>query len=306
MTPRAWLAAFGLLACNVAAAASFSFAVLGDTPYSPDEERAFTAMLREIDLEEVEFVVHVGDFKHGWSSCGDPVFEQRREMLAASRHALIYLPGDNEWTDCWRLLAGAYDPLERLAKLREMFFDSTLSLGKHPLTLARQSDAAAAPHYPEHVLWIRGKVLLAGFNLPGGDNNRGRMPAEHARRDAAAREWLKQAFARARREGSDAVVVLIHANPFTPSMHPRQGFAGFIELLAAETLSFNGQVLLVHGDTHFYRSDRPLRHPATRETVRNFTRVEVFGSPRVDWVRVRVTDDSGSSRFEIRPGRERQ
>ena len=28
--------------------------------------------------------------------------------------ALIYTPGDNEWTDCHRLLAGAYDPLERL------------------------------------------------------------------------------------------------------------------------------------------------------------------------------------------------
>lgn len=303
MTSRAWLAAVAWLACNAAAAASFSFALLGDTPYSSDEEAGFTAMLREIDREDLAFVVHIGDFKSGSTSCADAVFAQRKALFDAARHALIYVPGDNDWTDCWRLLAGGYDPLERLAKLRELFFGGTLSLGMHALPLARQSDAAVAMPYPEHVRWTHGKVLFAGFNLPGGDNNLGRMPQEHAARDAAARDWLKQAFTLARRENAGALVVLIHANPFTSSLRPRRGFAGFLDLLTHETVNFNGQVLLVHGDTHHYRVDQPLLHPATRESLRNLTRVEVFGSPHVNWVRVRVEEDGRRVRFEVTPGR---
>ena len=35
---------------------------------------------------------------------------------------MIYVPGDNEWTDCHRANNGGYDPLERLAFLRAMFY----------------------------------------------------------------------------------------------------------------------------------------------------------------------------------------
>ena len=80
MKTRALLAALALLFCS-GARADFSFALLGDTPYGASEETSFTAMLREIDRENVAFVVHVGDFKDGWTSCGNAVFEQRLECL---------------------------------------------------------------------------------------------------------------------------------------------------------------------------------------------------------------------------------
>ena len=35
---------------------------------------------------------------------------------------VVLTPGDNEWTDCHRVAAGEYQPLERLAKLREVFY----------------------------------------------------------------------------------------------------------------------------------------------------------------------------------------
>ena len=303
MTLRASLTAIALLACGAAAAQGFSFALLGDMPYWPDEETQFVDLLREINHEDVAFVVHVGDFKNGSSSCADTVFEQRREMFAASRHALIYLPGDNEWTDCWRPFAGGFDPLERLARLREIFFREPISLGMQPLPLTRQSDAATGHPYPEHVRWTHGKVLFAGFNLPGGDNNLRRMPQEHAQRDAAARDWLKQAFALARSQKLGAVVLMMQANPFTESLRPRRGYTEFLELLAHETAGFGGRVLLVNGDTHRHRVDQPLRHPDTREPLPNFTRVEVFGSPRINWVRVRAVEDGVRIGFEVSPGR---
>ncbi len=302
MTLRRVLAAIALLGCSAAAADNFSFALLGDMPYWPDEETQFIELLREINREDVAFVVHVGDFKNGSSSCGDSVFAHRREMFAASRHALIYLPGDNEWTDCWRPFAGGFDPLERLAKLRELFFREPLSLGMRPLPLARQSDAVGGKPYPEHVRWTRGKVVFAGFNLPGGDNNQ-RMPQEFAQRDAAARDWLQQTFAIAHEQKFGAVALLMQANPFTESLRPRRGFGAFLDLLATESASFGGQVLLVNGDTHRHRIDRPLRHPASREPLQNFTRVEVFGSPRINWVRVRVEEDGDRVVFEVSPGR---
>jgi len=306
MTPRALLAALLLVACRSAAAASFSFALVGDTPYSPEEEASFTAMLREIDGEDVAFVAHVGDFKHGWTWCGDEVFVQRRRMFDTSRHALIYLPGDNDWTDCWRLPAGGFDPLERLARLREVFFSTPQSLGMRSLRLVRQSDGPDAQPYPEHVRWVQHNVVFAAFNVPGGDNNASRMPVEFRQRDAAARDWLKQSFAVARREQARAVVVLMHADPFTLSLRLRRGYVDFMDLLVSETLGFQGQVLLVHGDSHVYRFDQPLRDPATQQPLRNLTRVEAFGSPRVNWVRVRAVDGDGGIRFEARPGRERQ
>ena len=83
----------------------------------------------------------------------------------------------------------------------------------------------------------------------------------------------------------------------------RSGFSEFVDLLTSETASFDGQVLLVHGDTHRYRVDQPLRDPVTLEPLPNFTRAEVFGSPDVNWVRVRAADSNGGIKFEISPGR---
>lgn len=292
-------------AAPAAAPESFSFALIGDAPYWPEEEARFVAMLGELDREELAFIAHVGDFKHGSSPCSDEVFAERRAWFAASRHAFIYLPGDNEWTDCWRPAAGGYDPLERLAKLRALFFAGNASLGLNPLALERQSASAEPPQhpYPEHVRWVVGEVLFAGFNVPGGGNNLARDPSEFHRRDAAVREWLRQAFALARAKRLKAVVLLMQANPWAGSPRQRAGYTGLLRVLTAETLEFDGQVLLVHGDTHRFRVDKPLLHPDTREPVERFSRVEVFGSPDVNWVRVGVRRKDREFEFEVSPGR---
>src|SRR5689334_16087747 len=109
----AWI----LLCAATAFAADFTFAAFGDAPYSRDEESRFVEVIAEMNREPLEFAVHVGDFKNGRSACTDELFEQRREWFALSRHPLIYVPGDNEWTDCWRALGDARSPLERLRKL---------------------------------------------------------------------------------------------------------------------------------------------------------------------------------------------
>ena len=278
--------------------ARFSFAVVGDAPYNALEEAGVAQMLQEISMENMGFVVHVGDIKSGGSACSDELYEQRKRMFQASQHPFILLPGDNEWTDCHRNAAGSYDPLERLAQLRKVFFAGDSSLGLRTIKLERQSEdpdtAAAFREYRENVRWLVNKVLFIGLNIPGTNNNLGRTPqmdAEHERRSGANAAWLAQGFDLARKMGHAAVFVFIQANPDFESSYLRRliqpdGYAAFKQELLAHTLAFGKPVVLVHGDTHRYRVDQPLIDPATQKRVEHFTRIESFGSPFVDWIRV--------------------
>ncbi|MEZ5801352.1 MAG: hypothetical protein R3D29_13940 [Nitratireductor sp.] len=55
-------------------------------------------------------------------------------------------------------------------------------------------------------------------------------------------------------------------------------------------MNYDGQVVIVHGDTHFFKVDKPRR---TRSTLPpNFTRVQTFGSPNIHWVKVDVDPTS--------------
>jgi hypothetical protein len=280
-----------------ASAAEFTFGALGDTPYTWFEEAHFPGMLEEISREDLAFVVHVGDFKATRAPCSDELFRSRREWLDRVRHPLVFVPGDNEWADCHGLQAGGYEPLERLAKLRELFFRDEESLGQRRIRLARQS-----PDYPEHARWRHGDVLFVTLNVPGNANNARHMPEEFRSRSAALARWLEESFSLARDSRLPAVVLFMQANPWAAPTGRYFGYRELLATLAKEALGFDGEVLLVHGDTHRYRVDAPLRDPATGAPVGNFTRVEVFGSPGMNWVRIRVTEHAGRIAFEVTPG----
>ena len=300
---KPFLAAAALCISLSAGAAGFTFGALGDAPYNADEEPRFVGIIAELNREKLAFVVHVGDFKAAIQPCSDELFLQRKGWFDLVRHPLILVPGDNEWTDCKRMLGGGYDPLERLRKLRELFFSSGVSLGQTPLKLARQTQATRGAHdYPEHARWEHERVLFVTLNAPGPDNNSRASPEEYSRRSAAIRDWLGEGFSLARSRGLKAVVVVMHANPWGMLGAARRGFSELLAALAAETRGFPGEVLLVHGDTHHYRVDRPLRDRANSGPLANFMRVEVFGSPFVNWVRVKAIEENGRIRFEAEPG----
>lgn len=290
------------------AGARFSFALIGDTPYSIGEEWMFADMLKDIDQEELAFVVHIGDFKSGSSPCSDELFEKRLQQFQSLRHPFIFVPGDNEWTDCYR--SGA-DPLERLAKLREIFYPDDYSLGERKLRLERQSADPRFAEYRENVRWSIGPALFIGLNIPGSNNNLGRTPqmdAEYARRSAANAAWLAQGFDLAKKNGHAAVFIAIQADlrferAFRRPAIAADGYSAFRRELLAHTLAWGKPVILVHGDTHRHRVDQPLVDPATQKPVEHFTRIESFGSPSVDWVRVSV-DPADPKLLTIKTGSE--
>jgi len=237
---------------------------------------------------------------------------------------LVYVPGDNEWTDCHRLSNGGYDALERLAYLRKTMFATTGSLGKRRMPLVHQGQPGEK--FVENTRFSHRGIVFVALNVPGSNNNKilddkdcshqsartatqcEASNAEYLERDAANILWLQQAFAAARGNEARGLVLVIQADPGfdlpeTPgkdeSQEPRvSGYRNFMEKLVAETEQFKGEVLLVHGDTHFFKMDKPLYSPDRLLT--NLTRLQTFGSPLIHWVRVSV-DPRSAHVFTIQP-----
>lgn len=283
-----------LLALALPSRADFQFGVVGDLPYSPAEREQFAAMMEEMDGRPLAFVVHAGDFKSGSSRCSDAVYRDRLALFSASRHPWIYTPGDNDWTDCHRSEAGSYEPTERLARLRSLFFPDVGALGRARLKLDRQSDGLLYREFVENARWVRDGVVFITLHIPGSNNgivDDERPSEEFLRRAAANRVWLTEAFALARSKENRALVIAIQANPgFERAFHirPRKAYAEFLQQIRDESASYDGQVLLVHGDTHSHRIDQPLRDASGR-VIENLTRLETYGSPFMGWVRVTVS-----------------
>ena len=302
--------------------AGFEFALIGDMPYDARHERDFANVMKEIDAAELAFVVHNGDFwwdgqtwteqAGGLPPCSDGTFQDRLARAQSSRHPFIFVPGDNEWTDCHRAKPRTYDPLERLTKLRQMFFQGDQSLGRRTMRLTRQSSETQYAKFRENVRWTYADVLFVTLHVVGSNNNLGRTPdmdAEYSQRNAANLAWMRQAFDLAKRSGSKAIMMIAQADPRfenswpadvqqrymlaglgfkSPETRRATGFDDFLAALEMETVAFGKPVVYVHGDTHIFRVDKPLFGSTSRRSIENFTRLATFGHPDAHWVRASV------------------
>ena len=303
-------AALAVAGAIAAPAVAGSFALIGDMPYGDTEIGPTRQIIEEIGRDDsIAFVVHDGDIKSGSEECDDARLIARRTDFDYSRHPFILVPGDNEWTDCHRPNNGRYDPEERLGKLRELFFAGDESLGRRRIKLTRQGDLQAQfAAWRENVRWEFEGTLIVGLNIPGSNNNwknRGDNREFNARL-AANTAWLEAAFAHARLAGLRGVMVVIQANPdfeseagpkFAARAGHRDGYAEFRTQLAREAVAFAKPVIVVHGDTHSYRIDKPLKDD-NGKPVANVTRLETFGSPGLGWVKVSIeANDPAVYRF---------
>src|SRR5687768_13290207 len=239
-------------------AAHFDFALIGDTPYTDDQvTNQFPNMIAALNRERLAFVVHDGDIKAGATLCSNELFAQRAALFQTFQHPLVYIFGDNEWSDCVR--TNGMTPDERLDKLRAVFTRGEESLGQRKLTLTRQSTDPKFGAFRENVRWMIGDVLFVGLNVPGSANNFGKP--ENAGRNTANIAWMRSSFTAAKQRDCRAVMIVIQANPFpergsTNRVHP--GFREMLTVLGEETVSFGKPVVLVHGDSHYFRIDKPL------------------------------------------------
>lgn len=272
-------------------AVPFAFALLGDTPYGEAATARFDALLRRLDADELACVIHVGDFKGGGESCDDLLYARRHRLLASSAHPLVLLPGDNDWTDCHRPSAGAHDPHERLQALRRRFF-----LDAPVLAATEAARAAIAfdrhPDAPENVRWRIGDVHFVGLHVVGS-NDASDAPGPAAAAFPARRrqvlDWLDAARDDALRASAGALVIAFHANPGFARTRPP--YRSFVAALRATAAAFQRPILLLHGDSHRFRVDRPLADDDGRPFA-HVTRVECFGHPMQSaWVRIEHRPD---------------
>ncbi len=278
-----------------------SFAVLGDTPYTPAQVGPFVRMIGAINADSsVRFVVHVGDIKSGAQVCTNTHLAGRLALLQRFAKPVIFTPGDNDWTDCHERANGRFHPHERPSLLRRVFYSNPeRSLGQRPMRVVSQRTSPGYERFVENVRFDVDGLTCCTLHIVGSDDGlaswsdidpadsavrpRTDRLAEVIARRAAALDWLDKTFDHARRRAADGVAIFMHANPRfgrRPTSPRRAGYNAFIDRLRQHASAFERPVLLAHGDLHWHFVDRPLAD------ARNLTRMQVPGSPFVGWVKV--------------------
>lgn len=306
---RIWLALIVLLSMPASyAQQSFSFVALGDLPYGPRETAyvPYRNLIKRINAIAPTFSIHVGDFKSGSTLCSDEEFSNQISHFQSFQGALIYTPGDNEWTDCHRANNGSFDPLERLEKLRKDFFQNEKSFGQNPIAVTSQSQRMPSfSRYVENLRWQYKDTLFTTIHIVGSNNNfESRDPsavAEFFHRDAANVAWIKDAFVVASEKKIELMVFAFQADVFEARniYEDFPSWSGFRKSIGETLLPLAQQwgkpVLIVHGDSHKFRLDQPFT--INRKPLTNITRLIVPGETDVRAVKVNVQGPNMS--FEL-------
>ncbi|MCO4255405.1 metallophosphoesterase [Pseudarthrobacter cellobiosi] len=254
---------------------AFSFGVIGDIPYGAAEIAKFPARIQDINADSaLKFVTHVGDIKNGSSVCSDEYFQEIRAEFDTFEHPLIFTPGDNEWVDCHRTNNGAYNPLERLDKLREIFFNEPGKTLGATMPVKTQEKLGL----PEDVRFTQNRVAFSVVNVQGSNNSlqpwtglgettaTPEQLAEVEHRTQAVLAQLRETFSDATRRNDRAVVLMTQADMFDPALlaaaraNPEavSGFREIVATIVEETNRFDGPVYLLNGDSHVYAENQPL------------------------------------------------
>ena len=327
----AWALVLATLACAVVTGAaagdddedegSYAIGLWGDLPYSDLQATVgIPNLIADMNAHDLKFSVHDGDLKAGSNSlCDDALYERSLAFFNTLRAPAMFTPGDNDWTDCDRPSNGGFNSLERLDHERQVFFATPFSMGQRRLrqqvqtaALCLGSGGGLVPCV-ENRRWIVGRVVYATLNVQGSCNNLCDTlpdPAEFAARNAANIAWLRETFSQAKAHKAAAVMLISQADPGwdlsdgtrAPLRDPKtlaetdgqpDGFQDFLLALRDEVIAFRRPVAYVHGDSHYYRVDKPFLDAQGRR-LENFTRVETFGdnAPNgtndVNWLKVKV------------------
>ncbi len=311
---------------------SYAIGLWGDLPYSDIQAtRGVPNLIADMNSQKLAFTVHDGDLKAGNSiansvtptTCDNALYAQALGYFNALKAPAVFTPGDNDWTDCDRPSNGGFNSRERLDYERQLFFSTKYSLGrrrlvqevqKAPLCLSANNTAVACV---ENRRWTVGKVTYVTLNIQGSCNNlcdTAPDPEEYAARNAANIAWMRETFQQAKARNSVAVMLISQGDPGwdltdgtrAPLRDPRtlaetdgqpDGFQTFLLAFRDEVVAFAKPVAYVHGDSHYYRVDKPFLDEQGRR-LENFTRVETFGNNAangtndVNWVKVTVNPAS--------------
>lgn len=263
---RALVLALSMLAVAAHAAPkdddSHRFGIIGHS-FSHGGEKQLRQALEDSSEKSLAFVVVTG-IKGDKEGCTDALYEERRDLIDAAARPMIVAPAGSDWTEC-KNSAGKLNPIERLNRIRELFFGEPVSLGQKKLPVTRLSTSPRFRSYAENSHWEIGKVLYATINLPANNNHfrpeAGRN-SEFEDRLVANRFWLNRLFSLARTDKVDAIVLFSEGDA-KASLEPTglrallrrdpQGRDGFTETrrqILTLSQKFKGKVLLIDSAPH--------------------------------------------------------
>jgi hypothetical protein len=308
---------------------AYAIGLWGDLPYSPIQASVGVPnLIADMNSQKLAFTVHDGDLKQGSNSpCDDALYIRSLGYLNSLQSPAMFTPGDNDWTDCDRANNGGFSSLERLSHERQVLFSTPYTFGQRtflqevqstPLCLGEKSNGTRfAEACVENRRWTYGRVTYATLNIQGSCNNlcdTNPDSSEYAARNAADIAWVKETFKVAKEQDSAAVMLITQGNPSFDKADPTRaplrdpqtlaetdgqpdGFQSFLLALREEVIAFRKPVAYIHGDSHYFRLDRPFLDSLGRR-LENFTRVETFGDNQgnlnndVNWLKVIVDPKS--------------
>lgn len=241
---------------------SHRFGIIGHS-FNRGGEKQLRQALAESAEKSLAFVVVTG-IKGEKEGCSDRLYEARRDLIDDAKRPMIVAPAGSDWTEC-KNSAGKRNPIERLNRMRELFFGEPRSLGQDTLALTRLSTSPRFRSYAENAHWEIGKVLYATINLPANNNHflpeAGRNN-EFEDRLVANRFWLNRLFSLARTDKVEAIVLFSEGDAKS-ALEPtglrallrrdpqgRDGFAETRKQIVTLAQKFKGKVLLVDSATH--------------------------------------------------------
>ena len=235
---------------------SFQFGVIGHPFKNGSDESTLKRAIAAATQANPAFIVATG-IKAGKEPCSDKLYAARHALLDEAAAPVVVSLAGSDWSACLNS-AGRSNAIERLNRLRELFYGEPESLGAQRIALARLSSTAKFRSYAENSHWEYGKVLFATINLPANNNHyrpeAGRN-SEYEDRLVANRAWLHRLFTLASRQKMQGLVLFSDG---AVGVEVEQGFSllprfeskqdGFAEpRRQIKTLAgkFKGKVLLV-------------------------------------------------------------
>ena len=319
---------------------AYAIGLWGDLPYSDVQALSGVPnLIADMNAQKLAFTVHDGDLKAGNGTvgsitptiCSDALYQQALGYFRSLKSAAMFTPGDNDWTDCDRPSNGGFNSRGRLDRQRQLFFSTDFSLGQRPIKQQVQRDKLCLNQASELVgcvenrRWTVKGVVYATLNIQGSCNNlcdTAPDPAEWFARNQAVIQWMQQTFDEAKATGAAAIMFIGQADPGwdlsdgtrAPLRDPKtlietdgnpDGHGDFLRAFRDQIIAFKRPVAYVHGDSHYFRIDRPFQDAQGRR-LENFVRVETFGDNQqngnndVMWLKVLV-DDRTREVFAFQP-----
>ena len=249
---------FALAACSAAMAqpAAFSFGVIAPVSTRAADEAGLRDAILATDADNLAFVVSSG-IKTSQEACSDKLFFKRKELFQAAKNGLIVSIAASDWSHC-KADNGRSMAIERLSRIRDLFFEDDFSFGASKLPLTRQASTPKYRTYVENLRWDVGNMVFATVHLPSNNNDfvaaAGRN-SEFDDRLIANRDWLHRVFGVAMQKGAAGIVLFCDGDPMVvPDTlgllglgARRDGFAEIRKQILTLSTRFPGKVVLIHG-----------------------------------------------------------